>query len=419
VHRWFVAPVEPVTAARPIGFIGQLEGTTLEDLPGLPYGLDDDELMIEWGVVPDVDSELFEVDEVDETDDLDADAVAVDSPQTITPVDVAVVDDLDVESTVSGAVTTSGDVAELDDLDGAFDPDSVVISFDLAELTDGGDAASSELMLTEVDEASAFDSGGDVLEESDLDIVDLDTADIDTVDIDSLEVDTTEVDTADVEMVDVDIAVEPDLIPSDRVEADESVMERSEPASADEPAESDEQPDDFEFAVVWPDGREQPAEMGFVESSEPSDSEPMFTETDEGELHFSMPPLVVSDDAAPAGEVPDDVAAAVRRAIAAIESASIGDSDGSWDATLEMTDADLSDFDAETLTDVGGHERDAPVEAPSMGFAPPTMDMRAEVLYGEVSADGSAADSGMPDDGSDERESALRRLIGGLRRKDH
>jgi hypothetical protein len=131
---------------------------------------------------------------------------------------------------------------------------------------------------------------------------------------------------------------------------------------------------------------------------------------------------VVSDDPAPAGDdVPDDVAVAVRRAIAAIESASVGDTDGSWDATPEMTDADLADSDADALT--VGQEHDGSVEATSMGFAPPTMAMRAEVLYGEVSADGSsltaAAASDTADDDSNDRESALRRLIGGLRRKDH
>jgi hypothetical protein len=77
---------------------------------------------------------------------------------------------------------------------------------------------------------------------------------------------------------------------------------------------------DFEFQVVWPNGSEEsvttaPAEMPVLDA-------PAFTETAEGELHFDMPALELVDDEAATDEVPDEVAAAVRRAIAAIESAS-------------------------------------------------------------------------------------------------
>jgi len=73
---------------------------------------------------------------------------------------------------------------------------------------------------------------------------------------------------------------------------------------------------------------------------------------------------------------------------------------------------------------------DAPA-AGTMGFAPPTMDMRAEVLYqrasehdGDLSASAGnlelerASASPAPEGASNERTSALRRLIGGLRRGD-
>jgi hypothetical protein len=82
------------------------------------------------------------------------------------------------------------------------------------------------------------------------------------------------------------------------------------------------------------------------------------------------------------------------------------------------------------------------------GFAPPTMATRAEVLYGQMTDDGqiiderdtaprlppvtTSASSGVAsvvfvdepeeptaDGGDNERSSALRRLIGSLRRKDH
>jgi hypothetical protein len=67
-----------------------------------------------------------------------------------------------------------------------------------------------------------------------------------------------------------------------------------------------------------------------------------------------------------------------------------------------------------------------PVTAPPPPqlFAPPTPDMRAEVIYATQAAshaepitDGEG-DNGEVD-GGDERSSALRRLIGSLRRKDH
>ena len=47
VHRWFVAPLEPVAVQRPVGAVAQLDSTVIEQLPGLPFP-DTDELTIEW-----------------------------------------------------------------------------------------------------------------------------------------------------------------------------------------------------------------------------------------------------------------------------------------------------------------------------------------------------------------------------------
>ena len=77
---------------------------------------------------------------------------------------------------------------------------------------------------------------------------------------------------------------------------------------------------DFEFQVVWPNGSEGPLTTAHVEA--PVAEAPAFTETADGELHFDLPELELVDDDAATDEVPDEVAAAVRRAIAAIESAS-------------------------------------------------------------------------------------------------
>ncbi len=182
-----------------------------------------------------------------------------------------------------------------------------------------------------------------------------------------------------------------------------------------------------------------------------------------------MPALELSDDDAGADEVPDDVAAAVRRAIAAIEMVS-GEvpmitpmevdsgpesSDNSDMGNFDMGTFEPATFDPATFEPTPSEP--APSEpaavaaqvatveaAPSAfaGFAPPTMAMSAEVMYAQVEeaaiaqADAaveipqpSLASTGVasvvfvddePSGGSgDERSSALRRLIGSLRRKDH
>jgi hypothetical protein len=109
--------------------------------------------------------------------------------------------------------------------------------------------------------------------------------------------------------------------------------------------------DDFEFSVVWPDGSEQVAAGASVDSDFDSDEavdiEPAFTETDDGELQFSMPPLELSDEPEAAdADVPDDVADAVRRAIAAIESASVGDEAADVEAAdIEVADIEVADID--------------------------------------------------------------------------
>ena len=226
----------------------------------------------------------------------------------------------------------------------------------------------------------------------------------------------------------------------------------------------DEAADDFAFSVVWPDGSEEPATeaaayveqsttpVDVEESTTPfTEVEAAFTESDDGSLAFTMPPLELSDEPELAdAEVPDEVAEAVRRAIAAIESASVmapevAPHPESFLQLGEIADVEIADEPA--TADVIEH---APmVQAPTGtpvglgGFAPPTMAMRAEVLYGQMSDDGSAVDADVTVEGSspgsgvasvvfvddpaeedgsgggDDRSSALRRLIGGLRRKDH
>lgn len=210
---------------------------------------------------------------------------------------------------------------------------------------------------------------------------------------------------------------------------------------------------ELEFQMTWPDGTEESVVADMSEPVVPQ--APAFTEVNTGELRFEMPALEFFDDDAGADEVPDDVAAAVRRAIAAIEMVS-GEvpmiTPMEVDAGPESPAVDASDMgtfeptafepvDVDTVVTA----RVATVEAaPSgfAGFAPPTMDMSAEVMYAQLEqaaiaqADPvaeipqpSLASTGVasvvfvddePSNGSgDERSSALRRLIGSLRRKDH
>jgi hypothetical protein len=167
----------------------------------------------------------------------------------------------------------------------------------------------------------------------------------------------------------------------------------------DEAVDAQQVDEDFEFQVTWPDGTEDVVDAS-VTTEIPVTPE-AWTEASDGSMHFQMPELELSDEDEVGHEVSDDVADAVRRAIAAIESVAVepeGHPSGvSW-----------------------AHGAGSEAELPKpQRFAPPTPDMRAEVIYAvEAAARSEHTDNGNGD-GGDERSSALRRLIGSLRRKDH
>ena len=439
LHRWFVAPVDQPVVARPIGAIGQLDGTVIDDLPSLPYVLDDDELMIEWDAMVD------------------------------TALDIDVVEAMDESEIRTGGITEVITPEE-------FDADALELSLELAEFVDDADEQVDppdfELVDVDFDDADA--------ETVDHETVDTETVDTETVDdlVEPVVDDLDDVDDVeDLDDLDDDVEVPALQMPELEFDDDAPVVDH---ADADTDGEAD--GDDFEFSVVWPDGSEQLADGAAADLDDSLDVEPTFTETDDGELQFSMPPLTLSDEPEMAdAEVPDDVADAVRRAIAAIESASVGEADvdvdlgdvvpetadveishveishveiTEIDATameiteveiteVEITEVEITDVEiTEAETDLAGV--DEIVEAPAApapanglaGFAPPTMATRAEVLYGQMSDDGAVvaepalaptlagqtpamATSGDAIGGQgDERSSALRRLIGSLRRKD-
>ena len=375
VHRWFVAPLDPAGPRRPVSAVAQLDSTVFDCLPGLPFS-GAEELTIEW-------DEHFD----------DANGTAVD-------------DAFDVSMFGSSGES----LVDSDELEA----DVFELTLDLVEFTDDVDSLDDEFVLDSLDEELVLDSLDvetidDVDDEFVLDSLDeelvLDSLDVETIDdvddefvLDSLDEELV-LDSLDVETIDdVDEAVR-----------DSTDVDRS---------------DAFEFLVMWPDGSEEPATeaSAYVEDAGSITDELVVTEFDDGNLEFSMPPLELSDEPEFAdADVPDDVADAVRRAIAAIESASVA---APAVAALEYDESPVMAAPAEVLGD----------------FAPPTMAMRAEVLYGltddetdgtadaapmlgealptgaVVSADGAAEESS---GGGSERSSALRRLIGSLRRKDH
>ncbi len=134
--------------------------------------------------------------------------------------------------------------------------------------------------------------------------------------------------------------------------------------------------DPTDFQVTWPNATEEPVLVEAIDVS--PQIAPAFTHSDNGDLRFEMPALELSDDDARADEVPDDVAAAVRRAIAAIEMVS--------GEVPVIAPLDFDPFD-----DTIQHPVTEPTGSSSGGFAPPTMAMRAEVMYAEAEAAAAAA----------------------------
>ncbi len=358
VHRWFVAQLDHVAATGPMPSVPQIEMAAVDELPGLDLGAE--ELTIEW----------------DEFDD--------------GPTDVAA-------------------LPEVDEFELAmFDP-----------FREGAD--------TETDNGADREAEAASVEFADPSLADSIDVDVDGVDAEASEGADPEVDEETIDMVPVDDA-------------------------------------DFHFEVTWPDGTEEPVALPTDVADSPegldaSNDALAFVETDDGELQFEIPPLELTDDEVAADEVPDDVASAVRRAIAAIESAAGAPILPTGETPTVDGDVDVVGVPAaaEITTQFATVESE-PVPQGFGGFAPPTMDMRAEVMYAKLEeamleeamhespfespfdaapdAVGEHTDSApmVPSHGvasvvfvdeepesepADERSSALRRLIGSLRRKDH
>ena len=415
IHRWFVAPRGPVSVPQPMSEVTPIGASTVDDLPGLTI-LDED-LLIEWDEpFDDVVTECpFAVDEFE----LDVDAVFA---ADLTMLDERALDD------AADDVIEADDVVEAEmyaDLVEAVELDAIAMYDDEVETSADG----PEMTVIEADpDAESVGVTADAA--TDFAVVwpdgteqAVDTATDTAIDaaIDTT-IDTT-VDTA-TEVADDHVAAEFVAVASDPVQ------------EAEAPAMTDEVPD------------------APVPAPEPSP----FALAPNGALRFEMPALELREEPdVEDAEVPDEVAEAVRRAIAAIESAT-----SEVPVITPATQPDGTSI--------------APPPAPAFtGFAPPTPDMRAEVIYAQLEAELAAEEAAaaavaaaemaveqvapefvaapvehvhepalqsmhggaiagepaagvasvvfvdeveQPAGGDDQRTSALRRLIGSLRRKD-
>jgi hypothetical protein len=372
VHRWFVTQIEAAPMAHPASTIAHYDSTVIDGLPSLPFADNDaGELIIEWDV------------ELGHPTELRADV---------------------------------------------FD-----LSLDFTEFTGNPK-----------DDLGAGTEASDDMDESAIDDLYIET-------IDDLYIETTDdlyIETTDDLYIETTDGLYIETIDHVNVDAvDDLYVETADDLAAFDPEE--ETAEEFEFSVVWPDGSEVQAirtvasfeeltgnddgSADDVTDEQVTDVDQLFTPTDDGHLGFAMPPLALGDEQDLAdADVHADVADAVRRAIAAIEQANVFTPEPLLPASAspwsEVAEVGVSDELAKPVM------LDAPADGVG-GFAPPTMAMRAEVLYGQTSevptvtrssspvettpavfaADPAEGDPG----GGNERTSALRRLIGSLRRKDH
>ena len=275
--------------------------------------------------------------------------------------------------------------------------------------------------------------------------------------------------------MDIDIQAELDRFDADR--ADWAAA-----SGGDDPDPSEAVPSPLgEFRIVWPDGTrdesivatEDPvalappidAARAFAEpdptppvppvdepATMPSPTIPTPVATDipvldaemSGAVGFTTEPMQIDRIPEPDAAVPDDVAAAVRRALQAIESAAETPSSTAV-SEMPLTPVALPEVpvSAPAVPMAPAKAVMQPAAGVSLGFAPPTADMRAEAVYERAATEASTDPSGLAeaivgdveashpapgrasvvfveddDDTKRERRGALRRLIGSLRSKD-
>jgi hypothetical protein len=369
VHRWFVAPLEPLALQRPVSAVAQLDYTVVDQLPGAGFA-DTDELTIEWD--DEFDDEfhgVFDGDRAEFDGEFDLSLLEV-AEQGIDEVEILDDDEPDADAfelSLDYSVVIGDDEVDValafDELFDAEAPDVADVDEVVPARDEVGDLEAAAHAIDEI--TPLVDVFADVQEE----VAVVEAPDVETSGV--------EVEASDVETSGVEVEA-----------SDAAAVESSE---------------DFDFSVVWPDGPEEPAG---------------------GDPEFAMPPLELSHQPdQDSGDVPDDVAEAVRRAIAAIESASVAATPAAEvTGQLPQVDDFSIEFTDPVRTSSHGADPVAGMAPPAFGaFAPPAMATRAEVLYGQMTDDGVPIEDSVaaPTDGESDRSSALRRLIGSLRRREH
>src|SRR6056297_1016529 len=169
VHRWFVAPLDPTGVTRPLSAVAQLDSTIVDDLPELPFGVDADELTIEWDDADATNAHLTPFDGFDmslldlgeytdtEPSDTDDGFVGAEQEQAVDaePVDAEAVDaeavdqPVDDRDAVDQPVDDLVDVETLDDL----------ADFEFSVVwPDGSAEPTTSVSSTEVDHLDAIDT---------------------------------------------------------------------------------------------------------------------------------------------------------------------------------------------------------------------------------------------------------------------
>ena len=256
-------------------------------------------------------------------------------------------------------------------------------------------------------------------------------------------------------------------------------LDRFDADQADWAAQRDNEPTPItplsEFHIVWPDGTSDEALVtGSAAPLAPPDANapaapaadlpapvaspttPLTTPSTVAPT-FSIAPLRIDALPEPDAAVPDDVAAAVKRALQAIEGASTGrasvpelsltpialpDPDSIRTRPPEQSPAPQPSVAPQPAAPTAGPVAAPPVAAPPapvpLGFAPPTPEMRAEVMYEQAAAaarptahtapaptapaptiqDTPDTPATLAPPSSTERRGALSRLIGSLRHQD-
>lgn len=334
VHRWFVAPTEPVQLA-PVGQVAQIDGSVTSNLPGLPVverNDAQDDVHIEWDQPtigePPVKAAptLHELDEsllkivLDEASDPLGSLPAPEIPDGGMPAP-----EMPAPSFAAPAAVAPEPLDVDSDLEIIASPVDEEVDEEVVELLGLDDIVISAPMppRDEPDAAVEFNDEFQIVwPDGTEQVLPPSTGDEAVVYVDRRD-DELEIIAGPSE--DASVAVE--QFADERAVDPEPVTEPFEALPA--PMLSVDSQDRIEHPLVLSDpplaGLVTPGRVAVTPSdseSEIADPAPALTQDDAGDFRLNMPPLALSADLTPADQQPEEVVDAVRRALAAIEAAS-------------------------------------------------------------------------------------------------